>query len=249
MFSQFFDGSNVNLVIALMAGFSTFFASCLLPLVPTYLAYLSGVSLSFGVKKYNRWQVLKVAIFFVLGFISTFIILGLALNKFSSLIGQYRPIISQLSGLLFITMGMFMLGVFKHRLFTQERKINIDGFFIKNRSIHSFLTGVAFGFGWTPCIGPILAIILFWSVQAETVFKGISLLTAYGIGLGVPFLLIAVVFEKIMPVLKKYKKISKYINYIAGSIIIFAGMLMISGNFQKLAIVLSKLINLEIFSI
>lgn len=99
------------------------------------------------------------------------------------------------------TEGLFILGVFKHRLFSQERKFNL-------RKI--------FGFGWTPCIGPVLAVILFWSAQVRSVFKGTMLLVAYGVGLGLPFLIVAAGFEKIIPLLKKYAKISQYVSYLSG---------------------------------
>lgn len=248
MFSQLLDGNHVNLFIALLAGFVTFFASCLLPLVPTYLAYLSGIALNNETVKNQRWHIVRMAMLFVLGFIGTFIVLGLSLHQLSSVIGQYRKVLNQLAGLFFVLMGFFMLGIFKHRLFSQERKVDIDGFFENNRSIHAILTGIAFGFGWTPCIGPILAVILFWSAQAETLIKGFSLLLAYGIGLGIPFILVALAFERIVPLLKKYSKVSHIVNLVAGGIIILAGLLMISGRFQDLSLFILHLFNLESLS-
>ena len=249
MFFQFFDGSNINLVIAMMAGFITFFASCLLPLVPTYLAYLSGVTLNSEEAENKRWQIVKVATLFVIGFITTFVLLGLGLNQFAVLIARYKNLVNQLAGLLFILMGLFMWGVFKHRLFSQERKLDFQGFFTKNKSLHAVMTGIAFGLGWTPCIGPILAVILFWSAQAETTFKGVSLLISYGVGLGIPFILVALAFEKIIPLLRKYSKISKYTNYLAGGIIILAGILMFSGKFQELSLILLQVFKLDTLSV
>ena len=108
-----FDGSQVNLLIAFIAGGVTFFASCLLPLVPTYLAYLSGVALNDDQASQKKWQVFRTGFLFVLGFIITFMLLGLAANKFASVIAPYRQIIEKIAGLLFITLGLFMMGVFK----------------------------------------------------------------------------------------------------------------------------------------
>lgn len=248
MFAQFFDGSNVNMLVAFLAGVVTFFASCLLPLVPTYLAFLSGVALNTQNAQSQRWHIARMALLFVVGFISTFVVLGLSLSHFAAVVGQYRHLLNQLAGMFFILLGLFMLGVFKHRLFSQERKIDIDGYFRENMSLHALITGVAFGFGWTPCIGPILAVILYWSAQAETTFTGVSLLLSYGVGLGVPFLVVALAFEKIIPLLKKFNKISYYTNILAGGVVILAGILLVTGEFQSLSLQLIHFFNIESIS-
>jgi cytochrome c-type biogenesis protein len=240
-----FDGSEVNLGIAFVAGFITFFASCLLPLVPTYLAYLSGVSLSSPEAGEKRWAILRVAFFFVIGFITTFVLLGLTLNQLSAVVAPYRSIVEKIAGLLFVGLGLFMLGVFKHEFFLKERRLDIQGAFSKHRHLHALVTGVVFGFGWTPCIGPVLAVILFWSAQQASMFTGTMLLVTYGIGLGIPFLLVAVGFEQFVPLLKKYKKVSVYVNYISAAVIILAGVLMFTGQFQRLSLVLLQYFNLN----
>jgi len=245
MLNNLFDGSEVNLLIALLAGFLTFFASCLLPLVPTYLAYLSGVALSSDEASTKRWQIFRVALFFVIGFIGTFILLGLTLSQFSHLIAPYRSIIEKAAGILFIGMGLFMLGVFKSKYFTKEIKMDVDGVFKKHKLAHATMTGIAFGFGWTPCIGPILALILYWSTQAGSTLRGIALLTAYGIGLGIPFLIVALGFEKVIPLLKKHGKIAKYASILAGLIVIISGILMFTGQFQTMSLYFTKFFDLR----
>jgi cytochrome c-type biogenesis protein len=283
MLETIFDGSNVNLWIAFAAGFVTFFASCLLPLVPTYLAYLSGVALNAKGAKENRLQIMKVALFFVLGFIVTFVLLSLVINTFSLVFSSLREIMEIVGGFIFIILGLFMLGVFKHRLFSQERRLDlgkmfsergligkfrvlagiltgkpvvkevggfdINRFFSKYRNLHALITGVVFGFAWTPCIGPVLAVILFWSAQAGTVFDGVMLLVFYGIGLGVPFMIVSAGFEKIIPLLKRYAKVSQYVSYISGALIILAGILMMSGKFQELSFRLIDLFDLRKLSV
>lgn len=240
-----FDGSKVNLLIAFAAGFVTFFASCLLPLIPTYLAYLSGVTLTDPQAGNKRWYVLETAFYFVVGFIGTFVILGLALSTFAATLAAYRPVIEKIAGLLFIVLGLFMLGVFKHQLFTQERRFHVHGLLVTHKRFHAILTGIAFGFGWTPCIGPVLSVILYWSTQQGSLAAGVLLLLVYGIGLGIPFLLVAVGFEKILPLLKKYQKISIYTNYISAAVIILAGVLMFTGEFQKLSLIIFNHLNLS----
>jgi cytochrome c-type biogenesis protein len=249
MFELLFDGSQVNLLVAFVAGFITFFASCLLPLVPTYLAYLSGVSLQSDEATSQRWSVFRVALFFVLGFITTFVILGLLLSQFSAAIVPYRVIINRLAGLLFIGLGLFMLGIFKSNFFSRELRFDVDHLFKRYKHTHAFLTGVAFGFGWTPCIGPVLAVILFWSVQQSSMLMGTLLLTVYGIGLGIPFLLVALGFEKIIPLLKKYARVSQFAMYLAGGVIILAGILMFSGQFQRLSLILLNLLGLDTLAV
>jgi len=265
MFYEFLNGQDVNFFIAFLAGFVTFFASCLLPLVPTYLAYLSGVALNSEEASKKRFEIVKVASFFVVGFITSFVLLSLMFNAVSEVFSSFRGLVEVVGGFSFIILGLFMLGVFKHRIFTQERKLNLktimlqlkrlcnlfnpkascwkDGlntkeFFKKYKNFHAFLTGVMFGFAWTPCIGPVLAVILFWSSRVGSAFTGVLLLIVYGLGLGVPFMLVALAFEKIIPVLKKYSKVSLYVSYLSGIIIILAGIFMIAGRFKETAVIL-----------
>ena len=240
-----FDGSQVNFLIAFLAGGITFFASCLLPLVPTYLAYLSGVALNDDQTSQKKWQIFKTGLMFVVGFIITFMLLGLAANKFASVIHPYRQIIEKIAGVLFITLGLFMMGIFKSTFLSQEKKLNIQGKFKKHRSLHAVLTGIAFGFGWTPCIGPVLAVILFWAAQAESLLKGVMLLTTYGVGLGIPFLVIALGFEKIIPWIKKHARISQAMSFISGLFILGTGILLLMDQLQNLSLFIIQLLNLN----
>lgn len=236
-FDGLFDGSQVNIGVAFLAGVITFFASCLLPLVPTYLAYLSGVSLQHVEGNVDasdkRWRVIRVAGFFVLGFIATFVVLGIALNQAAALVAPYRDGINRVAGLLFIFMGLFMMGVFRHPWFTKERRFDVHGLMSKHQHLHALLVGVAFGFGWTPCIGPVLALILFWSAHQATMWYGTLLLIVYGLGLGLPFLVVAAGFEKIIPLLRKYAKATQYVTHFAALVIILIGFLLLLGQFQK----------------
>lgn len=244
-----FDGTQVNLLIALLAGFVTFFASCLLPLVPTYLAYLSGISLKNETSSQERWQVFNMGALFVSGFVLTFILLGLATNQLSTLITPYKKLVTKLAGLLFIALGLFMLGIFQSKLFAQQRHLKIRAQLQQHRSLYAFLTGVGFGFGWTPCIGPVLALILFWSAQAESALKGIALLTAYGIGLGIPFLLIALFFEKLIPFLKKYSRVSQLVTLLSGVVVTAIGVLLLLDQFNNFSLMPMRWLNMSPFSI
>jgi len=243
--NDFFDGTHVSFITAYLAGFFTFFASCILPLVPTYLGYLSGISFQNLGDKKNKHHILKTASIFVLGFVATFVAMGLVLQRISWALLSYRDLIEKISGIFFLALGLYLLGVFKSNFLSRERQTPLHTFFEKNINLHAFLTGVGFGFSWTPCIGPVLAVILYWSAQAETALVGSLLLASFGIGLGTPFILVSLAFEKIVPALKKYQKISKYISYVAGSVVILFGILLLLGKSQDFSLQIFKFFSLS----
>lgn len=239
------DGNNVNLLVALLAGVVTFFASCLLPLVPTYLAYLSGVSLSDDQATTQRWRIFKTALAFVTGFVTTFVMLGLLVAQFAPLVAAYRDTLTRISGVLFIVLGLSMLGVFKSGWWQSEFKLQVSDSFKKFQLLYAFLVGVAFGLGWTPCIGPVLAVILFWSTRQETQWQGVMLLVSYGVGLGLPFLAVAALFEKLVPWLKQHARLSEYAVKFSGAVVVLAGVLFLLGQFQVLSLALLELLQLR----
>lgn len=230
------DGSHVGFITAYLAGLLTFFASCILPLVPTYLGYLSGIAFRDLEKKENSIKIFKTASVFVLGFVTSFVLMGLLLQRLSGALIIYRPIIEKVSGIFFVVFGLYLIGIFKSNLLAKEKQSNLNTFFEKNLYLHALFTGLGFGFSWTPCIGPVLAVILYWSAQAETSLIGSLLLISFGLGIGTPFLLVSLAFEKIVPLLKKYNKVSKYITYISGGIILVFGILLLLGEYQAFAI-------------
>ncbi len=246
MFGLELDGSNVNFLVAFVAGFITFFASCLLPLVPTYLAYISGVSLSTMKEENHRWVVFKAALLFVTGFVTTFVIMGITLQRFAVFFAEYRGVITQLAGVLFIFMGLLLLGAFKKlRLVNGEVRFDIQKFFVGNTNLHAVFTGVAFGFAWTPCIGPVLAVILYWSASQANMWRGILLLISYGIGLGIPFLLAALGFDRVMKTVSMHPAWTKRITQISALIIVIAGVAMVTGKVDELSIFLVSRVGLS----
>lgn len=240
------DGSNITVLVAFVAGFITFFASCLVPLVPTYLAYISGVSLATMKKENHRLVVFRAALLFVLGFVTTFVVMGLTLQRFAVVFAAYRDSMSRLAGLLFVFMGLLLLGTFKKiRLVNGEVRFDIQKFFVGNTHLHAIFTGVAFGFAWSPCIGPVLAVILYWSASQATATKGFLMLLAYGLGLGVPFLLTAVGFDRIMKVVSLHPAWTKRVTQISAVIIVVAGVAMITGHINQLSLFLVSLFGIS----
>ncbi len=248
-----FDGSQVNLLIAFIGGVITFFASCLLPLVPTYIAYLSGIATSRTIddshKKVFKRDIFINGLIFTIGFIFVFVLLGATTNTLGRFLGIYKPLIRKLGGFLFIIMGLFMLNIIKPHFLYQERKLRLSVSPTKFRKLNSFFVGLTFGFAWTPCIGPVLAVILFWAAQTETVWQGMSLLLAYGIGLGIPFLVVALFFEKISSKLVITKRLGRYLNLLAGIVILLIGALLILGKVELLSMWLLQFFNLNILAV
>ena len=227
-----FNASSINPLVAFTGGFITFFASCLLPLVPTYLAFITGSSIQDQDGEYQRWKVVRHALFFVLGFVLTFIFFGFTLNRFSAVLQPYRSISERIGGVLFIVFGLFLAGLWEKSWFQREFKINMPQWSEKWTYLNAFIFGVVFSLGWTPCVGPLLAVILLWSAQQATMLQGLLLLTSFGLGLGTPFILTALLFETVMPWWKKSQRWSVYARKIAGVFILVSGVLLLSGQFQ-----------------
>jgi len=248
-----FDGSQVNLFIAFLGGIITFFASCLLPLVPTYLAYLAGIATSKQEvevdKSIFKRRVFVNGLIFTIGFIFIFVLLGATTQTLGVLLSQYKPLIRRISGIVFILMGLFMLDAIKVQSLYQERKFQLPKSLEKYKEFHSLLVGMAFGFAWTPCIGPVLAVILFWSAQADTVWKGMSLLLSYGIGLGVPFIVTALFFESISTKLVKTRKVGKILHDISAIVIIVMGILLFLNQIEQFSYTVLRFLPLDKFAV
>ena len=236
------DGSKINFLIAFVAGLITFFASCLLPLVPTYLAYLANLSGKQEVvgKRLFQRHVLVNGIIFTIGFITVFILLGASASAIGGFLIKYSAIIKKVGGIFLILMGLGMLNILKTPLSFLEKRIDLGIRFDHWAKIKSFLVGMTFGFAWTPCIGPVLAVILFWASQATYVSLGIWMLFAFGLGMGFPFIVIAAFFETLSPKLSHTQRFGFIINKIAGLIILIAGILLFVDRLSYLAL---KIIN------
>ncbi|MBI2414546.1 sulfite exporter TauE/SafE family protein [candidate division WWE3 bacterium] len=237
-----FDGNIVNLWIAFAAGLLTFFASCLLPLVPSYLAYISGLSYteieeSSGKR---RRDIIFNSIIFTIGFVLIFVILGVIGNKAYSQLIFYKKQIEIFVGILFVLLGLYNLGFFSYidssTKFKFLKRLRLENIFIifdkgfhfdvrkfltKWNSINSFIIGLGFGLAWTPCIGPVLGVILFWASEAETLLKGVYLLIAFGVGMGFPFVLVGAGAEFL---LEKFGK-NTWTQKLIGIAVLVAGIM------------------------
>ncbi len=227
-----------TIFVALLAGLGSFIAPCILPMIPAFLAYISGTTVtelgskSGSVLTINRLNIVLNTVFFVLGFSVVFSILGVLINSvFSSAVGEFTESLNFVGGTIIISFGIFML------LSTKIRSLNIEKkFFPKNSKSSypiSFVFGLAFAVGWTPCVGPILGTIL--TLAATTPSISFGLLLAYSLGLGIPFILMGVFFSRATRLIRSMTKHLKYYNVILGGFIILLGILVFTNQLAYIA--------------
>ncbi len=217
---------NPNLFISFIAGFVTFFASCFAPLVPIYLAYLSGVSLNQKTAKKHRWLLFITSLYFVLGFALTFMALGTTFHFLSHFLHHYHYLFNKLGGLFLMVMGLLATGLFSLPLLSREFHFKLYGWFNRNHFFHSFFTGVTFALAWSPCIGPVLGTILLWTASTQTLLRGLFLLFVYSLGLGLPFILFALAFDFVSPLFRSLRPLGRYLQIITGGFIFLFGLLL-----------------------
>jgi cytochrome c-type biogenesis protein len=231
---------NITFITAFGAGLLSFISPCVLPIVPGYLSFISGVSLE-ELQKQRSVAVRRVlfnSLFFVLGFSVVFIALGASATFVSQFLNNYMHIIGKVAGALIFVLGLHFIGLFKIRWLNYEKRIHMGS---KQLGIFgSFFVGFAFAFGWTPCIGPILAGILAIAATEETVTRGIILLAFYSAGLAVPFLITAVAFNAFLTVSGKIKKHFRIVEIVGGVFLIIIGFLMFTNSLGYLSGIISE---------
>jgi len=225
----------VTYFAAFIAGLLSFLSPCILPLVPGYIAFISGISLEELKNQHNKnnqstYRVLIGALFFILGFSLVFTLLGASATFLGNFIQEYSVWFKRVGGIVIIIFGLYMLGVVNIPFLSYQKKINID----QNLSFHlvltPFLIGFSFAFGWTPCIGPILAAILVYAGTQETVSMGIKLLLFYSAGLAIPFLFTALAVNQFYKWFEKIKKYFRIIELVGGLLLIILGIFIISDS-------------------
>lgn len=218
--------SSIGIITAFAAGVISFLSPCVLPLVPGYLSYVSGVSAD-G-RQRAKMQVLGLSGLFVLGFSLVFITLGASASALGRLLLAYRYEMNIVGGVLVIVFGLFMLGGMR-TLGWLYREKRFDVTMHGGRPATAFVLGTAFGFAWTPCIGPVLGAILTVSAVSTSVSAGVALLAIYSLGLGVPFLLSAMFMRGLAQRYNSLRKFGRVTNIAAGTIMVLMGVAMITG--------------------
>jgi cytochrome c-type biogenesis protein len=216
---------NVAVPIAFGAGLASFLSPCVLPLIPSYITFITGMTLD-DVQR-SRRVALVHALLFVLGFSLIFLALGASATLLGRLLVTYRVWISRIGGLLVLAFGLYLLGLFNLGAFSRERRVHITdkplGY------LGTIVVGVAFGAGWTPCIGPILGGILTYAASQGDVSRGVLLLAAYSLGLAIPFVLAAVAMERFLSAFQILKRRMVWVNRVSGAVLVVVALLMITN--------------------
>ncbi|KGJ09113.1 cytochrome c biogenesis CcdA family protein [Paracoccus sphaerophysae] len=210
-------------LVAVAAGVLSFLSPCVLPIVPPYLAYMTGVKVS-ALQDRQRSAVLP-ALFFVLGLSTVFLLMGYAASAFGRAFLQYQPLLVKLSGAFVILLGLHFLHVFRIPLLDREARLDTGD--KGGSALGAYLLGLAFAFGWTPCIGPQLSMIL--TLAATDPARGTGLLGVYALGLGIPFLLSAIFIERSIGLMNRIKRRMGLIERISGVLLIAVGVLLLTG--------------------
>lgn len=219
------------MTVALLAGIISFLSPCVLPIVPPYLAYMSGVSLNeMSSISSARRRAVVAALFFVMGLSTVFLLLGFTASAFGSFFLQNQILFSQISGVVVIVFGIHFLGIF--RIPFLDREARVDAGDKGGSSFGAYLLGLAFAFGWTPCIGPQLGAILSLAAGEASVSRGTLLLGIYALGLGIPFLLAAMFITRAVNVMNRLKRHMKTIERVMGALLISVGVAMLTGAFS-----------------
>lgn len=220
---------DIAIYIVFLEGMATFLSPCILPLLPIYISYITGYSMEELEESIvsRRRVVIYNAVFFVLGFSLAFILMGMTASALGRFLLVNRILLRKISGIMIIAMGLFITGMVRMPFLEVDRRFKFKG--IGSKAVTSLIMGIAFGFGWTPCVGPILGSVLMLAGASATIYKGAVLLAVYSLGLGVPFLLAAAAinhFSKGLDLISPY--LSK-IKLASGILLIIMGILVFTG--------------------
>jgi len=228
-------GESLGVAVAFSAGLFSFLSPCVLPLFPSYLSFVTGMSvsdLSADLTSAARRRVLLHSIAFVVGFSVIFVSLGASFSAASAFLLEYRDWIRRIGGILIIVFGLYIAGLLRIGIFGRTQQLQLRqkpaGY------VGSFIVGLTFAIGWTPCVGPILGAILSLAGTAETVQRGVGLLVAYSAGLGVPFLLSALALGAFLKFFKRYRPFIPVVERCAGVVLVVVGVLVFTNYYLVL---------------
>ena len=219
-----------NLLIAFSAGFISFLSPCVLPLIPGYISYISGQTLDEIIE--DNKSVLLKTIFFSVGFSIVFISFGITASFIGRFLINYSNQLRIIAGLIIIIFSLQLIGLINLKILNSEARFFTKNY--KNNLIFPVIVGIAFGFGWTPCVGPILGSILALAAIEENINKSILLLSFYSLGLAIPFIISGVLIDKFLFFSKSFRKYISTITKIGGTILLLTGIAILTGQLQVL---------------
>jgi cytochrome c-type biogenesis protein len=225
------ETTTLGIAIAFTAGLLSFLSPCVLPLIPSYVTFITGLSLE-DVQRARRTALVH-SLLFILGFSSIFLALGATATVLGRTLLSQREWISRVGGALIIVFGLYTMGAFNIAAFSRERR-----FHLANKPVGylgSVLVGIAFGAGWTPCIGPILGSILIFTSTSSDLGRGMGLLSAYSLGLAIPFLGASLMIERFLAIFARFRRQMVWVTRAAGLLLIAVGLLLLTDYFTILA--------------
>ena len=244
------DGSSVSLAVAFVAGIVSFLSPCVLPLVPSYVTFVTGMTLDELTDAGTRAARMRAAAhsaLFILGFSSVFVALGATATVFGGLVRRWLPLLQQIGGITIVFFGLYLLGVLRLSVFARERRVQLAS--KPAGYLGSVVVGLTFGAAWTPCVGPVLASILLYAGLQSTMMHGMLLLGTYALGLGIPFFVAAVGLNWFLAGSRWLRRWVKPIEMIAGAALILVGTLLFTGRFSVIVRFLAgfgQLINVQL---
>ncbi len=228
----------ISALIAFTAGILSFISPCVLPLVPSYITYITGVSFKDltdeKAKSRVRWATILHSLLFIMGFSAVFILMGASASYLGQVLVEYQSWIMKGGGVLIIVLGIHFTGVINIPFLQMEKRFELRkkplGY------LGSFLVGIVFAAGWTPCIGPILSTILIYASTSKNYMTGVYLLTVYSLGLGIPFFLSSLAFNVFLSAFDKIKRYMRWVTLISGIFLMIIGILFLTDTFREINI-------------
>jgi cytochrome c-type biogenesis protein len=233
--------SAVSVSLAAAAGLVSFLSPCVVPLVPSYLSFVSGLTLEelTNPSSAHRRRTMLRATLFVAGFSLVFISLGAVATTLGTLIARSLPWMQRVGGVLVVLFGAQLLGLLRIAPLMRERRVHISS--PRAGHLGAFVVGIAFGAAWTPCVGPVLATILLYAGTRDTIARGTELLAAYAVGLALPFLLLAMLSDRLLSRVRAASRWSRPLEVITGAVLVVVGLTLVTGRFQSLTAMLAGL--------
>ena len=228
----------VSIFIAFSAGLLSFLSPCVLPLVPSYLSFVTGMTLDDLQEGSDRRAVMVHSVLFVAGFSMIFMILGASASFLGQFFFAYKDVIAQVGGVLIIVLGLHLTGVFRITALMREKRVHLSD--KPSGHVGTLAVGAAFGAGWTPCIGPALGAILVLAGTGETVWSGVGLLGVYSLGLAIPFLLAALALDWFLGASSRFRRFIPIMEKASGVLLLVLGLLLLTGSFTILTAYLNQ---------
>jgi len=225
---------NLTFYLAFVSGLASFFSPCLIPLLPSYFAIITGFTLKdlYGLDfKALRWRVFLSSLFFVAGFSVVYSLLGATGTLIGKYLNSYVPILIRLSGIFLIVLGLIQLGIIKFKSLEFDFAWNVQKKLAKLGYLNAFITGIALALIWIPCVGQILTAMLILASSSETATQGLLLLLVFSLGLGTPFLLLGLFFPWIFPKIRENRQLLHYLNLGGGVLLIVFGIVLVANQY------------------